>query len=355
MGLLRTLSQWFKRRERPAAPPRPKRTQQPSVGRPPAAATAPTKAAESQRAELPLATVTRRYSRVTVYYRQRGQATELRAPQVLRGPIGAKLHLDLPTIEGCELFAITNYLDRFPESNAVIYLIYEPHVAAPVTVYHRDDTGQLLAEPTVLIGRLNAKYTAAPLAKFAAHAEPRKAQHGRFGKASQVVHFTYHLDATTHREPLKAEYVELQVAKPAFSSPAQQLQYQSLLPAGSFWRVFSIAKDPAGQVFLDLGGSQWITADHATLQRSNPFLPGPSQLRLPHEQVTFNAQPLQRVGQVAAASSVTRWAKPYGDRLPALAAGAKVALLRIVYGSDGSQWYRLADESYILASMVDLL
>ncbi|MFD1393706.1 MucBP domain-containing protein [Lacticaseibacillus jixianensis] len=347
MGLLRTLTEWFKRREKPAAhpeapvrPPRP--APRPAAPRPPAAAAA---------ADLPPAVVPRRFSRVTVYYRQRGRQKELQPKLVLRGPIGAKLTLAMPAIEGFELFTITNFLDRFPASNTVIYLVYEPHIAAPVTIYHRDEEGRLLAEPTILVGRLNAPFTAQPLTRFKAQAAPL-VQTGRFSKASQSRHFTYRLGALQQTAP-EAEYVELLAPKPAFSSPMQLLKYDTLLPAGSFWRVFAVAKDQAGQVFLDLGGSQWIAADHAKPQRTNPFLPGPSQLRLTSDAVTFNAQPLQRVGQARAA--VTRWAKPYGDALAPLPAGAKVALLRIVYGTDGSQWYRLADNSYVLASLIDVI
>lgn len=356
MGLFQTLSKWFHRRKHPAAPARAERrppVQQPSQQ---SARQAAHPAVPQVETALPPATgTTSRYVSVTVYYRLRGSNRELRRPRVLRGPIGARLTIALPQIEGCDLFAVTNYLTRFPASQAVVYLLYEPHVAAPVTVYHRDETGRLLAAPTVLIGRLNATFTAAPLAALTAHATPAKPQQGRFSHTAQTVHFTYQLGPSlTYTDPQSA-FVELTQAKPAYPGPVRAQQYATKLPAGSFWRVFTLAKNQAGEVFLNLGGGQWITTENTKPQQANPFLPGPSQLKLTTQRVTFNAQPLQAVGQVNTAGSLTRWAKPYGQRLAPLAAGTKIALLQTVYGTDNSTWYKLSDDSYVLASLIDLL
>lgn len=347
MGLFQTISNWFKRRPRPRTSAA-KAHQQPSRKQ-----TGPNSAATSA---LPPATgATSRFTTVTIYYRLRGSNTELRKPSVVRGPIGARLTIAIPQIEGCDLFAVTNYLTRFPASSAVVYLLYEPHIAAPVTVYHRDETGRLLAAPTILVGRLNAAFTATPLPSLKAHAEPSTPQHGRFTQTAQTLHFTYQLGpALTYADPQSA-YVELTAPKPAYPAPVQDQQYATCLPAGSFWRVFSLAKNQAGEVFLDLGGSQWITTANTKPQQTNPFLPGPAQLKLTTNLVTFNAQPLQAVGQVNTTGSLTRWSSPYGQRLAPLPAGSRVALLKIVYGTDDSTWYKLSDDSYVLASLIDLL
>ncbi|MFD1441993.1 MucBP domain-containing protein [Lacticaseibacillus hegangensis] len=350
MGLFQSLANWFKRRPRKTASKTPNPTS--TSARPVRAA-----ARQPQQANaLPPATgATSRYVSVAIYYRERGSAAELRKPSIVRGPIGARLNIAIPQIEGYELFSVTNYLTRFPASQAVVYLLYDPHVAAPVAVYHRDETGRLLAAPTMLVGRLNAAFTAEPLPAFKDHAVPRGPQRGRFTHTAQVLHFTYQLGPSlTYADPQSA-YVELRQAKPAYPTPVKAQVYATMLPAGSFWRVFGLAKNQAGEVFLDLGGSQWITTANTQPQNSNPFLPGPTQLKLTTERVSFNAQPLQAVGQVNTSGSLTRWAKPYGQRLKPLAAGATVALLATVYGTDDSRWYRLSDDSYVLASLVDLL
>lgn len=305
---------------------------------------------------LPPATgPTSRNVRVAVYYRQRGMQKALYPARYFHGPTGAKLTFPWPVLPGYELVEITGYVDRFPQTNQVIYLLYEPHLAAPVTVYHRDEQGHLLTAPQLHIGPLNASFTAHALADYPLAAGEAATQQGHFTKTAQTVRFRYQLRPELTREAAPATYVELLTAKPAYATPNAPSAYRRTLPIHSFWRVFSIAQSATGEIWLDLGGSLWITADLTMPQDTNPYLPAPATLRLPDPARAVTFTPIQQVAVVDTFSAVSLWTAPYETVKPdRLAAGSTVQLIRLAVVSDGSQWYQLSTGAYVQGMYLDL-
>lgn len=355
MSFLSTLKALFSRPARPQKPApvsrpkdQPRDNQQAPSGQP-----SPSPRVANS---LPPATgPTSRNVRVAVYYRQRGMQKALYPAQYFHGPTGAKLTFPWPVLPGYELVEITGYVDRFPQTNQVIYLLYEPHLAAPVTVYHRDEHGRLLTAPQLHIGPLNASFTAHALADYPLAAGEAVTQQGHFTKTAQTVRFRYQLRPELTREAAPATYVELLTAKPAYATPNAPSAYRRTLPLHSFWRVFSIAQSATGEIWLDLGGSLWITADLTMPQDTNPYLPAPATLRLPDPARAVTFTPIQQVAVVDTFSAVSLWTAPYETVKPdRLAAGSTVQLIRLAVVSDGSQWYQLSTGAYVQGMYLDL-
>ncbi|WP_225046959.1 MucBP domain-containing protein [Lacticaseibacillus kribbianus] len=274
----------------------------------------------------------------------------LQAPLSLAGPIGGPLGVSVPLIEGYVLTEIVGFTATFPDAPRTITYLYEPRVAAPVLVYHRESGGRLLAPPEVLIGKLNADFTARALPELADHADQAE-QTGHFAVTSQRLTFTYNLARLTPGTPPAAAFVELLAAKATFAAPDFNQPLATDLPAHTFWRVFALAREHSGQVWLNIGGAQWLTAEDTRPQSADPFRLAASAAPEPDARFAFTTTPDRRAATiVGGANGVTQWAEPYGAVLPLrLAPGTRVMVIASVTAENGSAWLRLQDDSYILA------
>lgn len=163
-----------------------------------------------------------------------------------------------------------------------MYCEYSPQIAGPVIVYHRDTQGRLLEPPEVLTGDINADFEAYALADNVDQVVGDAVQTGQFTGHSQTIRFTYQLNALeAGTPPDQTEYIEVLVPKSVYLDPTATSPLADVLPAHTFWRVYTLMRETVtNQVWLNLGGSQWITADQTQRRHTMAFLHGPDQLAL---------------------------------------------------------------------------
>ncbi|WP_125702806.1 MucBP domain-containing protein [Lacticaseibacillus daqingensis] len=291
---------------------------------------------------------------MTVVYYAQDQTRDLKPPLQLTGHPGAALTLVPPIIEGHELVAVVGYLSTFPATNQTVICRYQPRVAAPVLVYHRDTHGRLLAPPALLVGKLHAHFTPAPLPALIEQLTATPAL-GQFTELSQRITFTYTVDPLTHGKPPTAAYIELLTTKAAFAQPNLTTPLTTALPAHTIWRVFDLARTPDGTVWLNIGGSQWLTAQDTRPQAHGPFQLPAAPLRLPAANIAYTMQATRYSATVAGgAAGVTQWQAPYEAPLDErLETGTQVFVTHTATTRTGSTWARLANGHYVLVQYLN--
>ncbi|WP_407894192.1 MucBP domain-containing protein [Lacticaseibacillus sp. N501-2] len=348
MSLLSRIKAWLQ----PKPAPRP--TAQ-TIKRP-AANTPPVKPkAKPAAAPLPPATgVADSRVHVRVYYQNAVDHTMLHQPADLMGHPGERLPITWAVIPGFVLTAISGFTQVFPQTSQMILCRYSPRVAAPVMVYHRDQNGRLLQVPEVLTGVVNETFVATPLAEFGDHVVGESKQTGTFSATSQQLQFDYNLTPLERGKAPEEAYIQLKTAKLAYSAPLAGKPLRQALPANTFWRVYALMRDTnTHTVWLNVGGAQWITADDTLGQADNPFLPDPTPLALPHTLFTTDEVATNRRGVCIA--DATRWQAPFGQVCAKrLVEGQSVTITAIAELDNHSKWYRLADNSYVLATFIKL-
>ena len=106
-------------------------------------------------------------------------------------------------------------------------------------------------------------------------------------------------------------------------------------------------------VWFNVGGNQWLTADGTQGAASNPYLPDPTPLALPHSLFTSSEEAAQLTGTVL--GDATLWDEPFGQMRDArLPEGRKVTINAVVTLANRSVWYQLATGGYVLATFITI-
>jgi hypothetical protein len=292
--------------------------------------------------------------RVTVRFVDQASNSELHAADILDGLEGEALILNWRHFPGRLFIRAEHYTDVFMASVSTITLFYQEVLAAPVSVYHRGHAGRLLAPPELIYGTVDMAFTVNALPERADDVIGAKTQQGVFSTTAQTVRFNYKEAGIEHGSLPEAAYVEVTVNKQVFAKARSQTPLSAFLPEGTVWQVFGLVREEVShQVWLNLGGNQWITATHTRPHQQNPYLPAPTKLtrpRLGFTSVIHDA--LQARASVDGPSTGTRiWTTPYGQILDeTLANGVRVETSARVMMSDGSSWFQLNNGHYIQAS-----
>lgn len=364
MSLLSRIQSWLqpqrnhsRRAEKPHKPhfaaPTPQPNEAASLPPKQSASPAPKKLDKAETEPVPVAPRVH----LTIHYRLAHSNKELQPATILRGAIGQPVHLNWQPLPGYVMTEISGFTDTFPAQNASIDCIYEARTAAPVIVYHRDAQGHLLVPPEILTGLINAPFEAHALADSSAAVIGSATQSGQFMASSQTIHFSYELNQLQHASAPESVFIELLATKDAYLDPTADQPLPQPLPIYSYWQVFALVREqPNGTVWLNLGGSQWITASQTRAQETNPFLPAPAPLALPHVQYTQTITPLTAQGRsVAGQTGATLWDKPYGRTARRrLHPAETVSITHRIDLDDGTRWYELTSGLYVLATYVQL-
>lgn len=295
---------------------------------------------------------------VTVQYVDQATNHALREPDRITGFIGDALSLNWRHFPGRLFTRIENYTDTFTEDQDIITLYYQEVLAAPVSVYHRGSAGRLLAPPELIYGAVDMAFTVSALPEHAADVIGESSQQGVFSTTAQTIHFNYKETGIEHGSLPEAAYVEVLVNKQVFAKARSASALSAYLPEETVWQVFGLVREEVThQVWLNLGGSQWITATHTRPHKQNPYLPAPAKLDPP--QLGFkvaSTTELAVTGIVDGPSTGAHiWDTPYGTILNAtLTNGVHVTVAARVNVSDGSTWYRLNTNHYIQAMYLHL-
>lgn len=186
-----------------------------------------------------------------------------------------RLALNYPAFPDRIFVRITGFTPTFVRRHKVITLYYIKAAGAPVLVFHRDQDGQLLCPAERLTGNLDQPYTAKCLDYFRDLVLTPQTIQGTFTKHVRVLTFRYQV---TPIEPLllpSVAYVELLADKQVYESPVSAVPLPVQLPRGTFWRVFAAAQTTTDhQVWLSLGGAQWLTNNKTRPHQQNPYLRG---------------------------------------------------------------------------------
>lgn len=290
---------------------------------------------------------------VRVYYQNVADHATLHQPADLVGHPGERLPITWAVIPGFVLTAISGFTQVFPPTSQVILCTYSARVAAPVMVYHRDQNGHLLQVPEMLSGVVNQSFEATPLAEFVDHVVGPQKHVGTFSAASQRLRFDYNLTPLEAGQAPDDAYIQLKASKLAYPMPLAGAPLHDPLPANTFWRVYAVMRDTNTQtVWLNVGGAQWITADDTVGQAENPFLPDPTPLSLPH--TLFESTEVTKTMPGKAIADATLWLSPFGEMCDhRLKEGQTVTITAVADLANHSRWYRLADDTYVLATFVE--
>lgn len=289
---------------------------------------------------------------VRVYYQNAADHSMLHKPADLVGHPGEVLPITWAVVPGFVLTAISGFTQVFPQTSQIILCTYSPRVAAPVMVYHRDQNGHLLQVPEMLSGVVNEAFTATPLPEFVDHVIGEAKQSGTFSAASQRLRFDYNLTPLERGKNPEDAYIQLKTSKLAYPMPLAGEPLRGTLPANTFWRVYALMRDTnTNTVWLNVGGSQWITADETVGQSDNPFLPDPTPLELPH--TLFTSNEVAKTIHGICIADATLWQAPFGKMCTnRLAEGQAVTITAVADLDNHSRWYRLVDDTYVLATFI---
>lgn len=348
MSFLTRIRSWLKPTKRQALPT-------PPASPKPARSSTRSLPVASQHDPIPAPVDTR--VRLTVFFRVHHTQQQLRDPIVLRGAVGEPVTIPWITLPGYVLAEITGFTAFFPAVSGPIYCDYTPQVAGPVIIYHRDTHGQLLVPPEILTGEINAPFEAYALTASVDEVVGEPVQQGHFKNTSQTLHFTYQLDLLEPGQAPTSTYVMLDAPKKAFASPTADQPLATVLPARTIWRVYSLMREQHNQqIWLALGGSQWITATDTHALDNVPFLGAPVKAALAKPHLQALRHDLHTTAVVAGGTTdVTVWSAPYGDMLPdRLASGTEVKVVAHLTLPDHTTWFELNGGAFVLGPYLTL-
>ncbi|WP_261806355.1 MucBP domain-containing protein [Lapidilactobacillus luobeiensis] len=286
-------------------------------------------------------------------------AHQLAEPRQIWGAFRSELKIPWQTIPGYLLYDIRHYQTQFLLNQTEIDLIYTKQLAAPLMVFHEDETGQLLAPPAFIHGELNRAFAIEPLTRYREDfVRVDHDPHGVFGQTVQQLHFHYRL--TAGQRPLtltRDNAVTMRQPKQAYSSPHYGQPLAWPLPAGSTWQIFTTVKNPRDHsVWFNLGGDLWIDSLNTQLQQ-HPDLPQPASPAKPTAQLLasmpfaiLTRDETVRRGQIKASPSfpISQWTFPYGRVITQrLADRTEVGVKCLLTLENGSQWVQLDSGYYI--------
>lgn len=295
---------------------------------------------------------------ITITIEVRDQATHatLCPAATLTGFAGDALELTWPVLPGRLFAAVTDYQDTFPDHDQTITLYYQEVQAAPVVVYHRGPKNELLAPPEQLLGTVGMAFTISALPEAAERVIGEATQQGVFTTHAQTVRFSYGQAGIESGRVPDAAYIEVLVDKLAFAHARDTTPLTDYLPQGTVWQVFGLVREINNhQVWLNLGGTLWITATHTKPHQHNPFLPAPHTLTPPKLSFTSHKTAHRAAARVNGPEiGTTQWDAPYGQALPErLRNGEQVLTVATVELNDDTTWYELSNHHFVQAHYLD--
>lgn len=287
----------------------------------------------------------------------------LHPPVTVLGAFNEPLTIPWRTIPGYLLYDIRNFQRTFLLTQDGIDLIYTKQLAAPIMVFHEDETGTLLAEPQFIRGDLSRHYQLQPLTKYLnVFVGVSQAPQGTFSKNVQQIHFHYQVaQAHQQRFTIGADNaVKMRVAKAAYSRPASDARLDWHLPAGSTWQIFKTSKQTTTHaIWFNLGGDLWVNSLNTQLVTLTPHqlghtaaeppaMPAQAPLQLSSAFATVHREQLHRQAQINASPyfPISQWTQPYGQiASQRLANGTLVLVQQLITLENGSEW-ALLDQGY---------
>ncbi|MDT7014850.1 MucBP domain-containing protein [Levilactobacillus namurensis] len=271
---------------------------------------------------------------------------------VLTGQLNAPVRLKIPEIPGYTLLDIQGFTQNFLSAYGLTTLVYQSIWGQPVTTYLIDyDTGQLLALPRTLRGKLRTPYQLTPPAVTGYHIfQAEGNQHGQFSDQSKRVLYFYRRDAWQTVQRVH-QYVTLTADHDVYDLPAGTA-YGYQFPATSLWRLFAIITLTDQSVWYNLGGNQWLAAtDTQRHQHWSRVMALP-----PKVTIWTQRQTVHWTGHVDYVSQgrLTIYREPYGEVAGQLQNGDALDIRQSLTDDQGLVWYQVGPAAYINARYVRL-
>ncbi|WP_125766841.1 MucBP domain-containing protein [Lapidilactobacillus wuchangensis] len=282
------------------------------------------------------------------------------------GAFGAPLMIPWRTIPGYLLYNIRNFQRTFLLNSTSITLIYTKQLAAPVMVYHEDETGQLLVPPVFIRGDLNRHYQIQPLEQYLTQfIGADQGTQGTFSQTVQQLHFHYQLNHEQQPFAFGSDNaLKMRVAKTAYQAPDLTAKLDWQLPANSTWQIFKTVKQADNHaVWFNLGGNLWVdslntqlvnlTVTPATVPSTHPR---PLSLTTAFKTSRVDQQPRQAKIKASPYFPISQWTQPYGQIVEQrLKNGTLVSCKQILTLDNGSEWAQLDQGYYVEIKYLDFL
>lgn len=278
------------------------------------------------------------------------QNRPLQPALVLTGQLNHPVHFQFPEISGYALRDIHGFTQTYLSAYGLTTLVYVRRWGQPIISYLVDfDTGRLLELPGILRGRLGTPLSLTPPNVTNYHIfQAQGQQRGTFtAHPGQVVYY-YRRDSWQTVQRVH-QFVFLQADHQVYDEPNGQT-YGYQFPADSLWRLFMVITLTNGDVWYNLGGEQWLSAQQTT-RRAHQFI----NLGLPAPD-TWHPEKFVRLGTVdyVPGKAVSIYKEPYGETAGQLKDGESLEIRGRVVDDQHLVWYQIGPDAYINARYVRL-
>lgn len=275
------------------------------------------------------------------------QNQSLAKPQWLNGQIGEKIHFKPREIDNYVLFHIIGFTTVFTNAYRIMTLQFTKKMGHPAIMYAIDyDTSEMVAPPVIQTGAVNQPFAFGKTQVDDYHlVKASRPLTGHFTEEVQTIVVLLRRNSWTAVQRINI-FVRLLHSTPIVDQPDGQA-YDYEFPKSSVWRAFVRVNTKNGETWFNLGGPQWVNGKNVA-QTDQPARPQIDQ----RPAVVY--QPINQSARVdfVAGQSLHTYDQPNGQSVKLIADGSQVQLTGEFTDSNHLKWYRMADETVILAQYI---
>lgn len=281
--------------------------------------------------------------------------TNLKDSIQISGEIGESLNIPYQDISGYILLYIDNYQTIFTHESSDINLIYTKQVSAPIVIYHRDSSNNLIKAPEFITGDIGETYHIKPTRSISNY--DNKKIIGQFSNEVQEFNLNYADFSFKDIPNYISHYVKIKSDLKPYKSLNKKAKYNYLLPSGTIWKIYKAKEDSTYIKWLNIGGDTWVNSmddieiinknisENPTSNSINNFFKVVQKISL-FEKAKVN---------FSSSEPITVWTSPYGDfKKSKFNDDDELYVYYLEILENGSQWYQLKDGTYIESKYLKL-
>ncbi|MCH5462565.1 MucBP domain-containing protein [Lactobacillus sp. LC28-10] len=275
------------------------------------------------------------------------QNHSLAKPQWLNGQIGEKIHFKPRQIANYVLFHIIGFTTVFTNSYRIMTLQFTKKMGHPAIMYAIDyDTSEMIAPPVIQTGAVNAPFAFGKSEVDDYHlVKASRPLTGHFTEEVQTIVVLLRRNNWTAVQRINI-FVKLLDSTQILDQPDGQ-PYDYEFPKNSVWRAFVRVNTRNGETWFNLGGPQWVNGKKVT-QTDQPARPQIGQ----RPAVVY--EPMNQAAKIdfVTGHSLHTYDQPNGQAVKLVADGSPVQLTGEFTDDNDIKWYRMADNTVVLAQYV---
>ncbi|WP_172187299.1 MucBP domain-containing protein [Lentilactobacillus kribbianus] len=269
----------------------------------------------------------------------------IRTPDWLVGVVGTAVNYSVPEIDNYYFTGVDQLFSTFPQSNESVTIHYERLTGSPVQIYYLDyDTTNTLHPMSLITGMINEEYQITP-PDIADYRILQSIGNQRGLLTTQTQQVIYYYRKTEWRTVQSVDYyVKLTADAIIYDNPdGNSLRHQ--LPKGLILRVFTEIKTNNNELWLNIGGDQWLLKNKKISITEPGFNHWISDLKL-------NRTKIRLTSKVDCRPALTTpvYDAPYGMVVGYLTNRTTLNIIEKCVDDQNVIWYRLDNNHYIPAT-----